>query len=104
MDFDGFLLLSAVGVHLNKIQQIGYTVNVNAKRGYGKGSLIIVDEKLLVLSDRGKLAMIEATPKAFKELAQAKVLEGKSWTSPTFADGKIYLRNQKEMACYDLTK
>jgi hypothetical protein len=75
-----------------------------SKRGYGKGSLIIVDEKLLVLSDRGKLAMIEATPKGFKELAQAKVLEGKSWTSPTFADGKIYLRNQKEMACYDLTK
>ncbi len=75
-----------------------------SKRGYGKGSLIIVDEKLLVLSDRGKLAMIEATPKGYNELAQAQVIEGKSWTSPTFADGKIYLRNQKEMACYDLTK
>ncbi len=73
-------------------------------RGYGKGSLIIADGKLLVLSDRGKLAMIEATPKGFNELAQAQVIEGKSWTSPTFEDGKIYLRNQKEMACYDLTK
>jgi len=73
-------------------------------RGYGKGSLIIVDDKLLVLSDRGKLAMIEATPTGFNELAQAQVIEGKSWTSPTFADGKIYLRNQKEIACYDLTK
>jgi len=73
-------------------------------RGFGKGSLIIVDEKLLVLSDRGKLAMIEATPKGYNELAKAQVIEGKSWTSPTFSDGKIYLRNQKEMACYDLTK
>jgi outer membrane protein assembly factor BamB len=73
-------------------------------RGFGKGSLIIVDEKLLVLSDRGKLAMIEATPKGYNEFAQAQVIEGKSWTSPTFSDGKIYLRNQKEMACYDLTK
>jgi outer membrane protein assembly factor BamB len=73
-------------------------------RGFGKGSLIIADEKLLVLSDRGKLAMIEATPTGYNELAQAQVIEGKSWTSPTFADGKIYLRNQKEMACYDLTK
>ncbi len=73
-------------------------------RGYGKGSLIIADGKLLVLSDRGKLAMIEATPKGYNELAQAQVIEGKSWTSPTFADGKIFLRNQKEMACYDLTK
>ena len=73
-------------------------------RGYGKGSLIIADEKLLVLSDRGVLALIEATPKGYTELAQAQVIEGKSWTSPTLADGKIYLRNQKEMACYDLTK
>ncbi|MFC2161593.1 PQQ-binding-like beta-propeller repeat protein [Acidobacteriota bacterium] len=73
-------------------------------RGYGKGSLIIADDKLLVLSDRGKLVMIEATPKGFIELAQAQVIEGKSWTSPTFENGKIYLRNQKEMACYDLTK
>ncbi len=73
-------------------------------RGYGKGSLIIADEKLLVLSDQGKLAMIEATPKGYKELAQAKVLEGKSWTCPTISEGRIYLRNQKEMACYDLTK
>jgi outer membrane protein assembly factor BamB len=73
-------------------------------RGFGKGSLIIADDKLLVLSDRGKLAMIEATSDGYNELAQAQVIEGKSWTSPTFAEGKIYLRNQKEMACYDLTK
>lgn len=75
-----------------------------SKRGFGKGSLIIADDKLLVLSDRGKLAMIEATPAGYKELAQAQVIEGKSWTIPAIADGKIYLRNIKEMACYDLTK
>jgi outer membrane protein assembly factor BamB len=75
-----------------------------SKRGYGKGSLVVTDEKLLVLSDRGKLAMIEATPNGYNELAQAQVLDGKSWTSPTIVDGRIYLRNHKEMACYDLTK
>ncbi len=73
-------------------------------RGYGKGSLIVADEKLIVLSDRGKLALIDATPKGYNILAQAQVIEGKSWTSPTLVDGIIYLRNQKEMACYDLTK
>lgn len=75
-----------------------------SKRGFGKGSLIIADGKLLILSDRGKLGMIEATPSGYKELAQAQVLNGKSWTSPTYSEGRIYLRNQKEMACYDLTK
>ena len=75
-----------------------------SRRGFGKGSLIIADEKLIVLSDRGKLGMIEATPAGYNELAQAQVINGKSWTSPTYSDGRIYLRNQKEMACYDLTK
>lgn len=74
------------------------------KRGFGKGSLIIVNEKILVLSDKGKFGMIEATPKGYKELARAQVLKGKSWTMPTYSNGKVYLRNQKEMACYDLTK
>jgi outer membrane protein assembly factor BamB len=75
-----------------------------SKRGYGKGSLIIADEKLIVLSDRGKLAMIEATPEGYNELAQAQVFNSKSWTSPSYAEGRIYLRNHEEMACYDLTK
>ncbi len=75
-----------------------------SKRGYGKGSLIIADNKLIVLSDRGKLALIEAIPKGFKELAQAKVLDSKSWTCPSFAGGKLYLRNHEEMVCYDLSK
>ena len=74
------------------------------QRGFGKGSLIIADEKILVLSDKGRFAMVEATSKGYKELARAQVLRGKSWTMPTYSDGKVYLRNQKEMACYDLTK
>ncbi len=73
------------------------------KRGFGKGSIIIVDDKLVVLDDRGRLAIIEATADGYHELAYAQALDGKSWTSPTFVGGKIYLRNRKEMACYDLT-
>ena len=74
-----------------------------AKRGFGKGSLIVVDDKLLVISDRGKLAIIEATGEKYNQIAVAQVLNGKSWTAPTFADGQLYLRNVKEMACYDLS-
>jgi outer membrane protein assembly factor BamB len=73
-------------------------------RGFGKGALIVADDKLLVLSDRGKLALIAASEESFRQLAVAQVLNGKSWTSPTIFEGKLYLRNQKEMACYDLTR
>jgi outer membrane protein assembly factor BamB len=72
------------------------------KRGFGKGSLIMVDDKLLVLSDKGRLAIVKATPDAYIELQSIQAIEGKSWTAPSFLDGKVYVRNLSEMAYYKL--
>jgi len=70
------------------------------KRGFGKGSLILVDDKLLVLSDKGKLIQVKATPEAYFEQGSFQAVGGKSWTAPSFAEGKLYVRNLTEMACY----
>lgn len=70
------------------------------KRGLGKGSLILVGDKLLALSDKGKLYQIKATPEAYNEEGKFQALDGKSWTAPSFSDGKLYIRNLSEMACY----
>lgn len=72
------------------------------KRGLGKGTLILVDDKLFVLSDKGKLLQIKATPDAYTEQGVFQALDGKSWTAPSFAEGKLYLRNLTEMACYKI--
>ena len=74
-----------------------------ATRGFGKGSLLLVDGHLIVLGDGGKLALVEATPSGYKEKANAQILQGKCWTVPTLAGGKLYLRNQKEVVCLDLS-
>jgi len=73
-----------------------------ARRGFGKGSLIAADGKLFVLSDRGQLAMVEATPEKYVEISEFQALKGKSWTAPTLSGGRLYLRNHEEMVCYDL--
>lgn len=70
--------------------------------GFGKGSLILADGHLIVLSERGKLALVEATPTAYKEAASYQALDGKCWTMPTLANGKLYLRNQKSLVSLDL--
>ncbi|NJO91354.1 MAG: hypothetical protein HC831_22125 [Chloroflexia bacterium] len=70
------------------------------KRGFGKGSLILVDDKLIVLSDKGTLIQVKATPDAYTEQGQMQAIEGKSWTAPSYSNGKIYLRNLTEMACF----
>ena len=73
-----------------------------AKRGLGKGSLILVDRHLLVLSDRGQLLLLKATPDGYEEKGSVQALEGKSWTSPTLSHGRLYLRNHTEIVSYDL--
>jgi outer membrane protein assembly factor BamB len=72
------------------------------QRGFNKGSLLFADGHLIVLGEYGNLALVEATPAGYKEKASAQILKGKSWTMPTLANGKLYLRNQSEMVCLDL--
>jgi outer membrane protein assembly factor BamB len=70
--------------------------------GFGKGSVILVEGNLIVLGERGQLALVEATPAGYKEKALTQPLEGKTWTNPALANGKLYLRNQKEIVCLNL--
>ncbi|MEA3444027.1 MAG: PQQ-binding-like beta-propeller repeat protein [Bacteroidota bacterium] len=73
-------------------------------RGFGQGSLIIVNDKLLVLSDQGLLTVVEAKPDEFKALNAVQAMEGKSWTAPSFANGKVFVRNLTHTSCYQLAK
>ena len=72
-------------------------------RGFGKGTVILADGHLIILSDKGKLGLAEATPAGYVEKASAKVLSGLCWTVPTLANGKLYMRNEEEMICLDMT-
>jgi outer membrane protein assembly factor BamB len=77
-----------------------------AQRGFGKGSLMLADGKLIILSDKGKLAIAEATPTEYKELASAQILPNKKcWTVPVLANGRIYARNNPDgqLVCLDVS-
>lgn len=73
------------------------------QRGLGHGSLLLADGHLAVLSDRGKLALVEATPAAYKEKGSVEILTGKCWTAPTLANGKLYVRNEESLVALDWT-
>ena len=71
--------------------------------GVAAGSLLaLADNRLLVLYGDGQLALIDATPEAYRELTRTKVLEGRCWTPPTLAHGLLYVRNARGMLrCYE---
>ena len=66
--------------------------------------LILADGHLLVLSDKGQLLMVEATSEEYREKGSVQALEGRCWTAPALANGKLYLRNHDEMVAYDLAQ
>jgi outer membrane protein assembly factor BamB len=69
----------------------------------GTGGILAANGRLVVLSDRGELALYDVSPAGFKELARAQILGGKCWTNPALSGGRIYARNAKgTLVCYDL--
>ena len=72
-------------------------------RGYGKGALIYADGHLVLLSDNGRLALAQATPDGFREKAGVQVLDGRSWTMPTLANGRVFVRDMRKIVCLDLS-
>jgi outer membrane protein assembly factor BamB len=72
--------------------------------GLGVGSVTLAGGRLIALSDKGKLMIAQASPSAYTELAAAQILEGKCWTVPVLANGRIYARNAGgELVCIDVS-
>jgi outer membrane protein assembly factor BamB len=70
---------------------------------YGYGQLILAGGHLIITTDGGELVLVRATPQAHTEVARFQALDGQTWNNPALADGRLLVRNGKEMACYKLT-
>jgi hypothetical protein len=73
------------------------------KAGFGPGQVILAGDKVVALSDAGELVVFAIDPTAYKELARAKVLDGKCWTTPALSNGQIFARSTKEAVCLDVS-
>ncbi len=73
------------------------------KRGFRKGSLIYADGHLIILGESGNLALVKASHTEYIEVAQTQIFDGRCWTAPSVSGGKLYLRNNEELVCLDLT-
>lgn len=70
---------------------------------YGYGQVILASGHLIVITDAGELVLVKATPDKHTEVAKFSALEGKTWNYPAIADGRLLVRNQTQMACFDLS-
>lgn len=73
------------------------------QKGFEKGGLMAADGVALVHNGaNGDLIMVSLDPSGYKELGRIKPFTGRSWTAPILSNGKLVVRNTKEMVCYDL--
>ncbi len=74
-------------------------------RSVGKGSVTYADGKLYCRSERGPVALVEATPTGYTEkgrFEQPERSRAASWPYPVVANGRLYLRDQDVLLCYDV--
>jgi outer membrane protein assembly factor BamB len=73
------------------------------KRGrYGHGQILLVGDMLLIQAESGDIALVEADPDDYNEVASFPALEGKTWNNPAFAAPYLLVRNGRDAACYEL--
>jgi outer membrane protein assembly factor BamB len=75
-------------------------------RGQGRGSAAVTyaDGRLYFRYDNGVMALVPATPTEYKETGTFKIpnAETQSWAHPVVAGGKLYLREQDVLWCYNV--
>jgi outer membrane protein assembly factor BamB len=74
-------------------------------RCVGKGSIAAADGRLYVRGENGPSALVDASPDAYKELGRFDQPDRSSkmaWPHPVIASGRLYLRDQNVLLCYDV--
>lgn len=83
----------------------------NDKRSLGKGAIAYADNRFYCLDERsGTCVLIEASSEGWKNVGEfvltpqtkQRAEKGKVWTHPVIANGKLYLRDQEVVVCYDI--
>ncbi|GHT22770.1 polyvinylalcohol dehydrogenase [Planctomycetales bacterium] len=76
-------------------------------RCVGKGSILGLNGKLIVRgeSGEGEIALVEASSEEYKEISrfeQPERSDKNSWTYPAVYEGKMYIRDQGLLLCYEV--
>ena len=78
------------------------------QRGAGTGSAAVLyaDGRLYFRYENGEMALVDADPAEYRLVSHFTLasVKGKSWPHPVIADGRLYIRDQETLLCYDIRR
>jgi len=66
--------------------------------------VLLADGHLIIQCENGDLALARAKPDAHELIARIPSLDGRTWNNPALTDGRLFVRHESAMACYNLRK
>jgi outer membrane protein assembly factor BamB len=80
------------------------TRDMDGRPIFEKGGLLLADGMIFIMEgDDGTLHLVEPSTEGYRELASARVFSGKLiWAPMALSDGRLVLRDQKQMKCLDV--
>lgn len=78
------------------------------ERGIGPCSWLVADKRIYVHAESGEVALIEPSAEGYREKGRfapsnpPKRGQEKAWAYPVVANGKLYVREQNSLWCYDV--
>lgn len=73
-----------------------------SKRGFGYGTMLKADGKLIAVTTTGKLIVFQADTKKYTELGRAQIFDNTTRALPALSDGLLFVRDTKTLKCLDL--
>ncbi|HLN00282.1 MAG TPA: PQQ-binding-like beta-propeller repeat protein [Bryobacteraceae bacterium] len=70
--------------------------------GFGAGTVTLAGDRLLLIRENGELIVAAVSPKEFRPIAQTQLLPAVVRSYPALADGRLYVRNERTLACFKM--
>ncbi len=75
--------------------------------GGGSAAVLYADGELYFRYQDGRMVLVDATPKGYRERGRFSLPENShmpSWPHPVIANGRLFIRDQDNLLCFDVTK
>ena len=69
---------------------------------FGYGQVLLVEDLLIVQAEHGDVALVKADPSGYHKLVALHAFTSKTWNNPALAGNRLFLRNDREAACYEV--